>query len=286
MTLSTSPSPAAPLLTIVIVSYGSAAVLQKCQHAFLTANSFPVIIVDNASPDGSADTLAQLYPHAKLMRLARNEGFGRAANIGLRAAQTPWAFLLNPDLIVNTDDVQAMLDFARQQDSRHCLFGPAVTEKDFLKQGAISRQWLSGAALLFRRADFEKLGFFDENIFLYGEDDDLCRRVWESGHPLLLNSNLHMHHLRKQSSGSNPKIETLRNWHRGWSTIYFMRKHGDLRSTWAACRLWLRYWSKGALSFKPSTRRQNLERAAGMLACIRGEAAFLSDGRARGTDRL
>lgn len=279
-------SPDQPGLTIVIVSYGSAGVLQKCQHDFLAANRFPVIIVDNASPDGSADTLARAYPHARVLRLPRNEGFGRAANMGLRAANTPWAFLLNPDLEVTADAVQAMLEFAVRQEGRSCLFGPAVTRRDHLQQGAIARQWLSGSALLFRLADFNEIGLFDEQIFLYAEDDDLCRRVRDSGRPLLLNSDVYMHHLRKQSSGPNPRIDALRNWHRGWSMMYCLHKHGDLSGALAARRLWFRYWSKGFFSPRPETRRQNLERAAGMHAFLRGEPAFMSDGRARGTDKL
>ncbi|HEY0663774.1 MAG TPA: glycosyltransferase family 2 protein [Thiobacillaceae bacterium] len=274
------------MLTIVIVSYNSAAALQKCQHEFLSSGRFPVVIVDNASRDGSADLLAARYPQATLIRLPRNEGYGRAANRGLEAVQTPYAFLLNPDLEITADTAAQMLRFAQEHDGEACLFAPAVSPKSYLRQGALRREWVSGAAMLFRMADFRELGFFDEAIFLYSEDSDLCRRIVDSGRHILLDSDLLIRHLQKQSSAPNPAIDALRNWHRGWSQMYVPHKHGD-SSGWLAPRwTWFRYWLKGKLSGSVKTRTQHAQRAEGMMAFLHGEQAFLPDGRARGTDRL
>ncbi|MFZ5723707.1 MAG: glycosyltransferase family 2 protein [Pseudomonadota bacterium] len=272
------------MLTIVIVSFNSADALMKCQDALLAAQRFPVIVVDNASRDGSAERIAERYPHVQVIRLARNEGYGRAANRGLAAVATPYAFLLNPDLLMTTDIVESMLAFAQQHDASLCA--PAVKEKDHLRRGAIARDWLSGAAFLFRMADFRETGFFDEQIFLYAEDTDLCRRIVDSGQRMYLNSDVYAEHLRKQSSAPNPKIDALRNWHRGWSTMYCLHKHGDLVGWWAPRRLWLAYWLKGKLGGSAQKRRSNATRAAGMQAYLQGQKAFLPNGIARGTDTL
>lgn len=274
------------MLTIVIVSYNSAGALQKCQHEFLASNRFPVIIVDNASRDDSADVLERNYPHAQLLRMERNEGYGRAANRGLHAVQTPYAFLLNPDLEMTLAAAEAMLEFARHHDNEACLFAPAVAARRYLKQGAIAQEWVSGAAMLFRMADFRELGFFDEQIFLYAEDDDLCRRIVDSGRRILLNSDLYVRHLQKQSSAPNPKLDALRNWHRGWSLMYLKHKHGDLAGWFAPRRIWYWYWLKGKFGRSAAVRQRHAQRAAGMLAYLRGEKAFMADGRAQGTDRI
>lgn len=274
------------MLTIVIVSYNSAGALQKCQHEFLASQRFPVIIVDNASRDGSADTLAKNYPHAQLIRLPRNEGYGRAANRGLEAVKTPYAFLLNPDLEITADMAEAMLGFARRNDGKACLFAPAVAERQYLRQGALERSWVSGAAMLFRMADFREIGFFDEEIFLYSEDSDLCRRIVDSGRHILLNSDIFIRHLQKQSSAPNPKLDALRNWHRGWALMYLLHKHGDVSGWFAPRRIWFWYWLKGKFARTAKNRARHAQRAAGMLAYLRGEKAFLPDGRAQGTDRI
>lgn len=274
------------MLTIVIVSYNSAAALQKCQHEFLSSGRFPVVIVDNASRDGSADLLAARYPQATLVRLPRNEGYGRAANRGLETVQTPYAFLLNPDLEITVDTAERMLRFAQAHDGEACLFAPAVSPKSHLQQGALQRQWVSGAAMLFRMADFREIGFFDEAIFLYSEDSDLCRRVIDSGRHILLDSDLFIRHLQKQSSAPNPALDALRNWHRGWSLMYTLHKHGDVSGWLAPRRTWFWYWLKGKFGRTAKTRLKHAQRAEGMLAYLHGEPAFLPDGRAHGTDRL
>lgn len=274
------------MLTVVIVCYNSAATLQKCQHELLASQRFPVIIVDNASRDGSADTLAARYPHVQIIRLDRNQGYGRAANRGLRAVTTPYGFLLNPDMITTPDAMQAMLEFAQKHDGEASVFTAAVVSRDFRREGAIPRDWVVGAAMMFRMQDFSELGFFDENLFLFEEDADLSWRVIASGRKMLLNSDLLIRHLEGQSSEPNPKIDALKDWHVGWSRMYFQHKHGLIAGWWPPRRMWLKYQLKALVAVKPASRRRYRARAAGIMAYLRGEKAFLADGRAQGTDKL
>lgn len=274
------------MLTIVIVSFNSAATLQRCQHELLASGGFPVIVVDNASRDGSADSLERLYPAVQVMRMGQNEGYGRAANRALQEVTTPFAFLLNPDMQADTAGVQAMLDFAQQHQAEASLFAPAVVETDYLQQGAVQRSWLIGAALLFKLDAFKDLGFFDENIFLFSEETDLCQRLLKQGHKILLNTDLYIHHLLGQSALPNPKVDALKDWHFGWSKLYYLHKHGLISGWWAPRWLWLQYRLKAGLATKPVKRNMYRARAAGMQAYLRGEGAFLSNGRGQGTDKL
>lgn len=274
------------MITLLIVSFNSASTLMRCQGELLASGRFPVIVIDNASTDGSADRIAEAYPAVRVLRMERNLGYGRAANRGLAEVETPYAFLLNPDLEVTAEGVQAMLDFAQAYAAEASLFAPAVVERDHQRCGAVSRQWVIGAALLFRMEAFQEQGFFDENIFLFSEETDLCKRLISAGERILLNTDVHIHHLKGQSALPNPKIDALKNWHRGWSKMYYLHKHGLIAGWWPPRRMCLRYALKAVLASSGDKRRQYAARAAGMLAYVRGEKAFLADGRAQRTDRL
>lgn len=271
------------MLTIVIVSFNSARTLLACQNELLASGRFPVIVVDNASRDGSADILQGHYPHIRLIRMAQNEGYGRAANRAFAEVETPYAFLLNPDMQATTANVQAMLEFAGRHESKASLFAPAVVEKDYLKQGATAREWVIGAALLFKMQDFADIGFFDENIFLFSEETDLCRRLVVSGKQIYLNTDIYIHHLMGQSSSPNPKIDALKDWHFGWSKMYYLQKHGLVSGWWQPRRLCFGYALKAVVALHADKRRQYVARLAGMRACLRGEEAFLPDGRGQGS---
>lgn len=273
------------MLTIIIVSFNSASTLIECQSELLTSGHFPVIVVDNASTDGSAEIIAARFPKVNVMRMDTNLGYGRAANRALAEVHTPYAFLLNPDLQADSKSVAEMLDFAVAHSSSGSLFAPAVVERDALRKGAISREWIIGAAMLFKMKDFKGIGFFDENIFLYYEETDLCRRLQQLGKHILLNTDVHMHHLGGQSSLSNPKTEALKNWHRGWSYLFYLRKHGLIKGWWAPRRMYLKYALKAVVARSADKRAQYLARASGVLANVRSVSAFTANGNARCEDK-
>lgn len=274
------------MITLLIVSFNSASTLMRCQGELLASGRFPVIVIDNASTDGSADRIADAYPAVRVLRMERNLGYGRAANRGLAEVDTPYAFLLNPDLEVTADGVQAMLDFAQTHAAEASLFAPAVVERDARHEGAMPREWIIGAAMLFKLKDFDEVGFFDENIFLFYEETDLCRRLRQRGQRILLNTDVHMHHLGGQSSRPNPKVEALKNWHRGWSYLYYLRKHGLIQGWWAPRRLYLRYVLKALLATNPAKRALYQCRASGVRACLANIPAYTADGRAYLSDTV
>lgn len=232
-------------VTAIVVVHDSAAKVPACLAA-LAREGVPVIVVDNASEDDSAH-VAESYG-ARVLRNAKNEGFGRAMNRGLRAATTDFALLVNPDLVLEEGAVQALLAAAAQWPDA-AIFAPRLVEPDgrvffanqsALAQGALrnacSQRWepegdcctpfLSGACWLVRRATVLSLGGFDENIFLFYEDDDLCRRVLDAGHALI-----HVHHAiarheRGASAAPKPGRIFKARRHLAWSRAYISRKYG------------------------------------------------------------
>jgi len=111
------------MMTVIIISYNSFAVIERCQAEILNDSAFRFLIIDNASPDGSAEKLRARFPRCEVISLDKNVGYGRAANIGFRQVKTPYALLLNPDLIAKTEDLERFLRVAERDDENTALWG-------------------------------------------------------------------------------------------------------------------------------------------------------------------
>ncbi|WP_457092692.1 glycosyltransferase family 2 protein, partial [Microvirga sp. P5_D2] len=231
-------------VTAIVVTFDSAHALPECLGALRT-DGVPVLVVDNASTDDTA-ALAE-GQGARVIRNPSNEGYGRANNSGARAADTEFVLIVNPDCIVEAGAVAALIDAARRYPDA-ALFAPQIVEpsgrvffqprsllspylhnpggKLVLPEGEACAPFFSGACFLIRRDVFLKLGGFDENIFLFYEDDDLCRRIADAGSALVYVPQAVVRHGRGRSSEpKRGRIYTSR-WHQAWSRAYVSRKYG------------------------------------------------------------
>ena len=284
-------------LVAIVVAHDSAHALPDCLAA-LSAEGVPAIVVDNASRDGSADLAGRLG--ARVLRNARNEGYGRANNIGVRAAKgAGHVLILNPDLILQPGAVAALRAAIRAYPDAG-LYAPRIVEPDgrfffqaqsFLSpylanakgrrdppEGDACAPFLSGACLVAERALFLGLGGFDEGIFLFYEDDDLCRRVADRGRALIHVHRAEALHGRGRSSAPEPGRVFRARWHQAWSRAYVSRKYGLADPSLAA----LAANVPKALLSGLVLRRAGLERyggsAAGALAFLRGRTALAREG--------
>ncbi|WP_092161972.1 glycosyltransferase [Bosea sp. CRIB-10] len=232
------------VVTAIVVSFDSAQVLPACLSA-LAGEGIEAIVVDNASGDASVE-IAERHG-AQVLRNARNEGYGRANNRGARAAATPFILIVNPDLEVQPGAVAALLAAAEAYPDA-AAFAPRLVEPsgrvflqprsllspDHLNQAAritlpegdACLPFLSGACLLLRREVFLGLGGFDPAIFLFYEDDDLCRRLREAGHALVHVEGAAARHGRGKSSAPSPQRRFTARWHLAWSEHHVARKWG------------------------------------------------------------
>jgi N-acetylglucosaminyl-diphospho-decaprenol L-rhamnosyltransferase len=288
-----------PVLTAVVVAYDSAHALPECLAA-LRREGVPAIVVDNASADGSAAIAREAG--AKLVAMRSNEGFGRAMNAGVRAAESELCLLVNPDLVLEEGAAAALVEAARLYPDagllaprlvepggrfffqRRSLLAPYLrNEKNrpCVPEGDCCAPFLSGAALVVRREPFLAMGGFDNRIFLFYEDDDLCRRVADAGLGLV-----HVHaavarHGRGRSTAAKPGRVLRARWHLAWSRCYVSRKYGLGNP---ALRLVLAHLPRAVLGFVLG-RRKMFERhggtVAGALAFMRGLDAFDEKGAAR-----
>ena len=208
--------------TIVIVSFNSGQALVRCLESIaLHATGARVIVIDNASSDGSMQHLARRDSRVTLVLNQENVGFGRGINQGVRAASTEHVLMLNPDCVL----VAGALETLVEELATHpecAIVGPRILNEDGSVQGSargdpsiltglfgrtslLSRlfpssslarrnlrvdpssnesyavDWVSGACMLARRSDLLDVSGFDERYFLYWEDADLCRRLRNAG---------------------------------------------------------------------------------------------------------
>lgn len=207
-------------VSVVIISYNTRDWMDKCLSSIAGAavtSKVEVIVVDNASKDGSADHVAAGHPEVQLFRNTVNVGFGRAVNQGAKHARGEYVMLLNPDGLLHAGAIDRLVAFARSNpqyvivggrtvdehghmDPRSCWAAPSLWSLlcsatllstlrpgsklfdpeamgDFQRDRARPVDIVTGCLLLASLADWRKLGGFDERYFVYGEDADLCLRA-------------------------------------------------------------------------------------------------------------
>jgi GT2 family glycosyltransferase len=267
-----------PLLTVIIVSYNSATVIQKYLNGLLSSEKYRTLIVDNASNDGSADRLQQHYPSVEVFALKQNLGYGRAANIGFELAETSYVLLINPDLTASVADIEKLLAHAEKSPSNVAIWGPATVEEEIADSAPQSVDWIRGCAMLFDMKKIREIGFFDENIFLYFEETDLCYRAIAADYQIMRCNDVYFKHPGGQASTPCPALEHMKNWHYGWSRGYFYTKHQLAVGKRNPRRRAWKYRLKSWVSYNTEKRERYRAHADGLLAFVRGVKAFQKDG--------
>jgi GT2 family glycosyltransferase len=283
-------------VTAIVVSFESAGVLPACLQA-LERNGVGVVVVDNASLDDSAGISEATG--AYVIRNQLNQGFGRANNQGVTAATTPWVLILNPDVVLSGDCVSELLKAAeRYRDG--AIFAPRLVEPDgrvFFQaqsllspphlnrarkgaatpEGDVCAPFLSGACLMVRRELFLAHGGFDPDIFLFYEDDDLCRRLGQEGGLIHVDA-ARAGHLRGGSSAPKKGRRFTTRWHMAWSHCHVAAKWG-LPSPAIGGFLSNLFKTLGyRLLLKPDMVERHWGSAIGYLAFMRGRSALARQG--------
>ena len=287
---------AADSVTAIVVSHDSAQVLAECLAA-LRREGVPAIVVDNASTDDSRAIAEGLG--ASLVVNARNEGYGRANNAGIAACATRYALIVNPDLVLQPGAIAALLAAASRYPDAG-LFAPRIVEPSgrvflqprsllspphlnlkggmMLPDGDACLPFLSGACLLVRRDLFLALGGFDPAIFLFYEDDDLCRRMRDAGHALVHVNAAEASHGRGRSSAPSPRRRFTARWHLAWSHAYVAAKYGlAAPSLWGTMKSAAKAIGYG-LILKRGKMAAHAGSAAGAIAFRRGDTALRRQG--------
>jgi hypothetical protein len=262
-------------LSIIVVSFNARDDLERCLgslHAPAPRASHEIIVVDNASTDGSADA-ARAWPEVQIIELAQNVGFARGNNVGIRASAGALLLLLNSDAVVPPQAIDRLIsELAARPDVAvmgprlvdgsgrpELSFGRMIGPFNELRQKLLARgharrlpivspfverltrrpqvvDWVSGACLLVRRDDAFAAGLLDERYFMYTEDVDFCAAVRKRGRHVWFTPEVEIVHARGRSARAAPAA-TAAAYHR--SRLAFYDKHHPF---WAPLlRVWLRW---------------------------------------------
>ena len=240
------------MISILITTYNSARFLEKCLESTRAQTHHPVevIIVDNASTDGTRDILAKFESQAKIIYNNENIGFAAAQNAAARLAKGDWLLSLNPDVVLDADflaeaiaaaeghpEVGAVCgkllrwnpgtvpEFSNIIDSTGIFFLPNLRHLDRgaeeLDQGQFEMQenvfGATGAAALYRNEMLRDIAvegeFFDEQFFAYREDADLAWRAQLLGWQCLYTPRAVAWHVRRVTPERRKELPVTINWH-------------------------------------------------------------------------
>jgi len=250
-----------PKLTVVIVTYRSKETIAPTLDALKAAYDeklVDIVVIDNASNDGTADFVAQRYPFVALVRNRENIGFGRACNQGFDHSTTPYVLLLNPDAVLSLGPMKILVDFM-DRTRRAGICAPAVRrtsgslqaagnlpnpltvmlspmfsrwtmrgQKPIAPGGAPDRtEWICGSIMLVRKDMLKEIGAFDPRFFLYFEETDLCHRAHGAGWEIWTVGEAVGEHMNAASAATTDSVmhgDTIAE-HYYRSRYYYLTKH-------------------------------------------------------------
>ena len=249
---------AKPDLSVIIVSWNVCALLRNCLLSVLEAvqgHQAEIFVVDNASRDGSAEMVAGEFPQVRLIANRENLGFGAANNQALKLCRGKYILLLNPDTFVPPDAIHKMIHFFKRR-RKAGLVGPEQVDG----KGRLLLNWvrwnpremaefvmenllalftgryrilfrrprrvpiLNAACWLARRKVLETTGFFDDDLFMYAEEPDMCSRIRKAGWEIWLLREVHIVHYKRQSIRQRGLLVELK--------FFFTSMYTWLRKRW------------------------------------------------------
>lgn len=223
-------------LTISIVNFNGGQYLLSCLKSLERVKEevdYDVFVIDNASSDGSLESAKNKFSKISYISNKENLGFGKAHNLVLKKAKTPYILILNPDCEVMPETLEYLIDFMENNPevgvcspkiekadgtldmASHRGFPTPwvsflyfvlnddrlyhLTDRDFSKTHEVDS--VVGAFMLMSKKVLEEVGYFDEDYFLYGEDIDLCFRIKKAGFKVMYVPEVKIKHVKGISSG-------------------------------------------------------------------------------------
>jgi len=216
-------------ITIGIVSFKSEKVIFNCLKSIKKIKK--IIILDNSNDVRLKTLIKKKYPSIKFLLSKKNLGYGSGNNLIIKKAKTPYVFILSPDVILAKNCEKNLLKVVRNLKTNFSILSPISKKNNYdfniasnYKKATFEVEFVKGFAMLLNKKKIIKVGLFDENIFLYLEEIDLCRRVKQANQKIFITKEAKVTHLGAKSSNIGDEFEKCRNWHWMWSQFYFNKK--------------------------------------------------------------
>ena len=229
-------------LTFVVVTYESDKVINDCLSSI--PSNYPTIVIENSGKKNFQKEIEKKYPNVKCEIMEKNEGYCLGNNLGIKLSKTRLVFILNPDVRLQSNTLEE-LDKISNEIKNFAIFAPTLISDESKEGFGLTKNYgsykktlntasdffevdyIQGCAFLLDKSELKNIGFFDENIFMYFDDIDLCKRIKNSGKKIYVSKKAKIRHLGAKAANDEffNEVEFSRNWHLMWSTFYFNKKH-------------------------------------------------------------
>ena len=222
-------------ITIVMVSYYSKNLIEKPINSI--DKNVNILVIENSNSKECKDFLENKYKNVKVILSEKNLGNGGGINLGLRKVKTKYAFYLDIDTELYEDTLDKLL-IASEKINQFTILALFVDKYDYRKNhyfqfnkneenNFISMRFVPGCALFFNLRELSKIDFYDENFFLFFEENDIYMRCLKNNHKIFIIMDAKISHTGETAVDQKYRfeVELDRNWHYMWSKFYFYKKH-------------------------------------------------------------
>jgi GT2 family glycosyltransferase len=280
-------------ITLILVTYRSEKLIIKNMEML---KKFPVVIIDNSNSD-ELEKIIFDYRNINLIKSSKNLGYGAANNLAVSKASTPFILIINPDILLNEDSINDLFKNFLNDPDNIGILGPSLYDQKMYRRtnGSISYldqlngvnvsslsnnipsyntccKFLMGCCYLMRRDFFNSLGGFDENFFMYFEDNDLCDRTLKKGKYIMEVPSSKFIHLENASSKkkflTNTKLSII---HKISSYIYLKKNYNVRFLTFHIFKNFIDYFQRfivNLIIFKPIKSFKNFLRLVSIILYI------------------
>ena len=225
-------------VTVIMVSFYSQSLIEKTIN-FIN-KEIEIIVVENSNSSQCKEFLEKKYNNVKVILSGKNLGNGAGINVGLKNTNTKYAFYIDIDTEIQKDSIRNLLDEAVKTDD-FALLAPLVENYEYKKTDYYEdiksddsnlrrMNFVPGCAMFFNIEKIKQIGFFDENFFLFFEENDIYMRCHKNNHKIYLIKSAKIIHTGEKSVDKkfDENVELIRNWHLMWSKFYFYKKHFNI----------------------------------------------------------
>ena len=222
-------------LTIIIVTIKSEKIIENCLNSI--DPNIKKIIVENSSDEKFKNSIEKKFQNVKCYLTGKNLGMGSGNNFGLKKSTTDYVMILNPDTILKQNTLSEIFKISYNLD--FAILSPISSDEKFpnfiknknnqqkiIHKDLFEVDRVDGYSMILNKSKFSNQ-FFDENIFMYLENDDLCLRMKKKNEKIYVYKKSIISHIGAKAVDEKyfEEVELSRNWHWNWSKFYFRKKH-------------------------------------------------------------
>ena len=224
------------MITIVFLSFHSEHHIRR--HLLEINIKFPIIVVDNSLNFEFKKEIEEQYKNVEVIIPRKNLGFSAGMNLGIKSSKTNYVFINSPDVIISNNSIEKLVDKISLIDN-FALLGPTYLDESVNKNyhelknsnsyknlNLKEVKWIDNNFII-NKSEINKIGFFDEDFFMYYENFDLCHRILENKKKMYVCSDIKFVHQGTNSTDQKftSEVQLSKSWHYSWSKYFFFKKH-------------------------------------------------------------